>query len=293
MSDLPQFNFDVVTVDTTGQEKERDRGQAFYRVETLDENTTLELVRIPAGNFLMGADRSELGWRTNQSPQHLVTLAAFWLSKYPITQGQWQAIAQLPKINVPLNPQPSCFENRDRPVEQITWYEAVEFCDRLSHHCDRPYRLPSEAEWEYAARAQTTTPFHFGPTLTTNLANYSGVSWEYDGKICSVGHYGDGPEGEDRRETTSVGFFQVANAFGLYDMHGLVREWCADVWHDNYQEAPTDGSAWMTATTTEKRVLRGGSWNTGPKLCRSAFRSRFDPNASLYDIGFRVACFEG
>lgn len=290
MSDLPQLSFDVVTVDATGQEKERHQGHAFCRVETLDENTTLELIRIRAGNFLMGADRSELGWRKSQAPQHPVTLAEFWLSQSPITQAQWQAIAQLPKINIPLNPQPSCFEGRDRPVEQITWYEAVEFCDRLARHCDRPYRLPSEAEWEYAARAQTTTPFHFGPTITTDLANYSGVSWEYDGKICSLGHYGDGPEGEDRRETTSTGFFQVANAFGLYDVHGLVREWCADEWHDNYNEAPADGSAWTSATTTAQRVLRGGSWNTGPKLCRSAYRTRFDPHASLYDIGFRVAC---
>lgn len=290
MSDLSQCRFDVVTVNASGQEEKRTQYSADCRVETLAPDVTLTLIRIPEGEFSMGADRAELGWRLNQSPQHQVSVGAFWLSQFPITQAQWQAIAQLPKINHPLNREPSCFGGRDRPVEQISWYEAVEFCDRLSRHCDRPYRLPSEAEWEYAARAQTTTPFHFGPTITTDLANYSGVSWEYDGKICSTGHYGEGPEGQDRRETTAVGFFQTANAFGLYDIHGLVREWCADLWHDNYHQAPTDGSPWLDAPSRDKRVLRGGSWNTGPKLCRSAYRSSFDPHASLYDIGFRIAC---
>jgi formylglycine-generating enzyme required for sulfatase activity len=116
------------------------------------------------------------------------------------------------------------------------------------------------------------------------------VDWEYNGKICSKGSYGQGPTGEDRRETTEIGYFQTTNPFGLTDMHGQVREWCTDVWHATYEGASKDGSAWLTDAASPERILRGGSWNGGPNACRSAFRGRFDINAMLYDIGFRVAC---
>jgi formylglycine-generating enzyme required for sulfatase activity len=212
------------------------------------------------------------------------------MGKYPVTQAQWQAVAALPKVKQDLDPNPANFQGENRPVERVSWYDAIEFCARLSQQTGYAYRLPTEAEWEYACRAWTLTPFHFGETITTDLANYSGVNWDYMGKICSKGSYGAGPKGVDRRETIPVGSFQVANAFGLYDLHGNVREWCADYWHDNYEGAPTDATVWITDGDSDKRVLRGGSWNVGPRKCRSAYRVKFDPAASLYDIGFRVAC---
>jgi len=289
-SDLFTFDFDVLTVNPQGEEVERIRSSAKYRVEELGNGVTLEMVAIPSGTFLMGATHTEEGRLKNQNPQHLVSVKPFFMGKYPVTQAQWEAVANLPKINQFLHPDPSIIKAADKPVEQISWDDAIEFCARLSQHTGREYRLPSEAEWEYACRAGTTTPFHFGETCTTELANYSGIDWEYMGKICSRGAYGAGPKGQDRRETTPVGSFLVANSFGLYDMHGNIREWCADFWHENYQNAPTDGSAWVTDGDSEKRVLRGGSWNTSPTKCRSAFRSFLEANAALYDVGFRVAC---
>ncbi|MFM6071877.1 MAG: formylglycine-generating enzyme family protein, partial [Dolichospermum sp.] len=168
-------------------------------------------------------------------PQHEVTIKPFSMGKYPITQAQWQAVAALPQVNQELKPNPSRFKGAKRPVERVSWHDAVEFCARLSNHSQRPYRLPSEAEWEYACRAGTITPFHFGETITTELANYNGNNT-----------YGDGPKGVYRGETTEVGSFKIANEFGLYDMHGNVWEWCQDDWHNNYEGAPTDGSAWIS-----------------------------------------------
>lgn len=290
MSDLSIFEFEVITLDASGKECDRISNSARHRVETLEGGIILEMVAIPEGSFSMGTPREEEGWHISQNPQHSVTVKPFFLGKYPVTQAQWQAVANLPKIEHNLNPNPANFQEANRPVEQISWYDANEFCARLSQQTGHNYRLPTEAEWEYACRANTTTPFHFGATITTDVANYSGIDWEYMGKICSKGSYGAGPKGCDRRETTPIGSFQVANLFGLYDLHGNVREWCADYWHDNYQESPIDGTAWITDGDSNRRVLRGGSWNGGPRKCRSAFRAKFDPVASLYDIGFRVAC---
>ncbi|MFM6495639.1 MAG: formylglycine-generating enzyme family protein, partial [Dolichospermum sp.] len=187
--------------------------------------------------------------------------------------------AALPQVNQELKPNPSRFKGANRPVEQVSWHDAVEFCARLSNYTKRPYRLPSEAEWEYACRAGTTTPFHFGDTITTELANYDG---NYT--------YGDGPKGVYRGETTEVGSFKIANEFGLYDMHGNVWEWCQDDWHNNYKGAPTDGKAWISNNAKSDKLLRGGSWLVIPEYCRSAYRSSngagFDNNYS----GFRVVC---
>jgi formylglycine-generating enzyme required for sulfatase activity/uncharacterized caspase-like protein len=262
-----QFEFDVVTVDAKGQETDRRRSQAQYFAEDLGDGVTLEMVAIPDGTFQMGSPESEEGRNDDESPQHQVTVKPFFLGKYPVTQAQWQAVAKLPKVKSDLNPEPSSFKGADRPVERVSWYDAVEFCARLSKQTGREYRLPSEAEWEYACRAGTTTPFHFGETITTDLVNYNG---DYT--------YGDAPKGKDRGETTPVGSFGVANAFGLYDMHGNVWEWCADHWHENYEGAPSDGSAWLGDNDNYSRLLRGGSWNVIPENCRSAFRNHYSPD---------------
>lgn len=289
-SELSPFKFEVVRVDAQGQPGDRQQSIADHQVENLDGDVRLEMVAIPGGTFSMGAPETEEGWSGAQNPQHSVTIQPFLIGKYPVTQAQWQAVAALPKVNQSLDPDPASGKGADSPVEQVTWDDAVEFCQRLSEQTGQAYRLPSEAEWEYACRAGTQTPFHFGETITTDLANYSGINWEYDGKIYTQGSYGAGPQGEDRRQTTPVGSFSIANPFGLYDMHGNVWEWCADLWHDTYQGAPTDGTAWLNDQSSPKRLMRGGSWNSSPQCCRSAFRTKLDPDARLYDIGFRIAC---
>jgi formylglycine-generating enzyme required for sulfatase activity len=179
----------------------------------------------------------------------------------------------------------SSFSGAKRPVEQVSWNNAVEFCQKLSQKTGREYRLPSEAEWEYACRGGTTTPFHFGETITTELANYDGTV-----------NYASEPKGQYRQETTEVGSFPP-NSFGLYDMHGNVWEWCQDDWHDNYANAPKDGSAW-TSQSGNANVLRGGSWLNFPQICRSASRYRYNFNWEVLDrirngIGFRVVCVVG
>ncbi|NMF66986.1 formylglycine-generating enzyme family protein [Brasilonema octagenarum UFV-E1] len=277
----------------------RSKQTAQYFIEDLGNEVQLEMVLIPGGSFLMGSKEDELGHRESESPQHTVTIKPFCMGKYPVTQAQWKAVASFPQVNRELKPNPSHFQGENRPVEQVSWYDAVEFCDRLSRfvedrlkeHTKRPYRLPSEAEWEYAARAGTTTPFHFGETISTDLANYDGTDSE--DRKWSGSSYGQGSKGIYREETTPVGNFGVANAFGLYDIHGNVWEWCADHWHENYEGAPTDGSAWFDESDNDNRhyLLRGGSWFSNPGYCRSAYRFIFSAGVRVYNYnGFRVAC---
>ena len=282
----------------------RDRVGQFFTEDSLTltvEQTPLEMVLVPEGNFLMGSPESEKGRDVYggfedslqsvnvEGPQHQVTLPAFFMGKYPITQAQWKAVVAMPQVHRELKASPSHFEGDNRPVEQVSWHDAVEFCDRLQQQTGRPYRLPSEAEWEYACRADTETPFHFGATLTTELANYRGTDWEREGKTYS-GAYGDGPLGVYREETTEVGSFDAANGFGLHDMHGNVWEWCQDNWHDNYEGAPVAGGAWISRGEAKYRVLRGGSWFSYPENCRSAIRLRSDPDVTSGNVGFRVVC---
>ena len=228
------------------------------------------MVAIPSGSFIMGSPENELQRYSDESPQHSVAVSPFFISKYPITQAQWQAV---------MGSNPAEFtDNPLNPVEQVSWDDAQEFCDRLSKKTGREYRLPTEAEWEYACRARTTTPFHFGETISTELANY-------DGDFT----YGGGVKGESREQTTPVGYFKVANDFGLSDMHGNVWEWCEDDWHGNYESAPTDGSAWLSGDGSHK-VVRGGSWFLNPIYSRSACRFN---NTRVYrnsTVGFRVVC---
>lgn len=271
----------------------RTQKKAQYYVEDLGNGIMLDMVLIPAGSFMMGSPEDELERSDNESPQHSVTIQNFCMGKYPITQAQWKAVAALPQVNIELKADPSNFKGDQRPVERVSWYDAVEFCDRLAAHTKRQYRLPSEAEWEYACRAGTTTPFHFGETITTDVANYKGTDNDYkidDEGRKWLGSYGRGPKGIYLEETTEVGNFGVANAFGLYDMHGNVWEWCQDTWHSSYNEAPTDGSAWIDDDNNNSLVMRGGSFITNPRNCRSAFRTMNNPDNRINIFSFRVVC---
>lgn len=285
---LSTFEFEVVTVNAQGQEIRRCCKQAQCFIEILGNAVELAMVSIPGGKFQMGAPKDEEASQEDERPQHLVAVKPFFMGRYPITQAQWRAIATLPKIKRHLDPESSCFEGDNRPVERVSWYEVMEFCERLSKKTGREYRLPSEAEWEYACRARTPTPFHFGKTVTTNLANYCGQNPKINGVLCQ-GTYSNEPCGVYRKQTTEVGSFP-ANAFGLHDMHGNVWEWCADCEHEDYQGAPSDGSSWLNDGNSEYRILRGGSWDSFPQTCRSA--SHFSEDASITDkqFGFRVVC---
>ncbi|MBE9167798.1 formylglycine-generating enzyme family protein [Pleurocapsales cyanobacterium LEGE 06147] len=267
------FAFDVVTVTVErsglfgwgSQVKlNRSRNQAQYFTEDLGNGVILEMVSIPGGSFMMGAPLGEKFSKDRERPQHKVTIKPFFMGKFQVTQAPWRAVASLPKINRELNFNPSRFKGDNLPVDGVSWYDAVEFCVRLSKRTGREYVLPSEAEWEYACRAGTTTPFHFGETITTELANY-------DVKY---------------KKTTPVGQF-TPNTFGLHDMHGNVWEWCADTWHESYEGAPIDGSTWLTKNSNCK-VLRGGSWWDFFFNCRSAARDYFIGVDHLNLIGFRI-----
>ncbi|MFB2835497.1 SAV_2336 N-terminal domain-related protein, partial [Floridanema evergladense] len=248
---LQQWTFETPTVNRRGEIIKTTTYTAFYFTETLSEGVELEMVAIPGGTFTMGSPQSEKDSRANERPQHDVTISPFFMGKYPVTQAQWKAIASLTDLKVErdLDPDSSNFKGDNRPVETVDWYDAVEFCQRLSRLTGREYRLPSEAQWEYACRGFTKPldlesgesypPFYFGETITADLANYNASST-----------YADEPSGENSEETTPVGQFPP-NAFGLYDMHGNVWEWCADDWHKNYENAPTDGSAWIDSNERE------------------------------------------
>ncbi len=272
------FHFESVVIHAEGRETQPH--QAFYFEEVLEAGTSLEMVMIPGGSFEMGSPETECGRDLHESPRHWINIAPFALSRFLITQAQWKAIAALPKIKRALNLYPSDFEGDDRPVEQVSWYDAIEFCARLTRKTGQAYRLPSEAEWEYACRAGTTTPFHFGETIAPDLANY-------DGNYV----YGAGTTGLYRQTTTPR--MSIANAFGLSDMHGNLWEWCADAWHDTYAGAPDDGSVWEADDDVTYRVLRGGAWYCLPELCRSAQRHWNQPNMAGSGIGFRVVCETG
>ncbi|ACK70344.1 protein of unknown function DUF323 [Gloeothece citriformis PCC 7424] len=278
--ELLSFNFETITVDLGGQIISRTPKQAQYFLENLGQTIPLEMVALSGGTFLMGAAEGEKSSYTDSDkPQHQVSVKPFYIGKYPITQAQWKAIASLPKVKQDLNPDPSYFKGDNLPVERVSWYDALELCERLSQYTGRNYQLPSEAQWEYACRGGTTTPFYFGATITGEFANY----------FASESAYQVEPNLEFRKKTTEVGSFPP-NDFGLYDLHGNVYEWCADPWHKNYDQAPTDGSVWLSDNPKNNRyrILRGGGWATESRQCRSAQRTRFNPENQYSVIGLRV-----
>jgi formylglycine-generating enzyme required for sulfatase activity/nucleoside phosphorylase len=273
---LKIVQFETVTVNSTGEITKRSQSQAQVFTETIAKGITLEMMAIPGGSFVMGSPNTEARRYQYEGPQRTVNVAAFFMGKYQVTQAQWLAVADLPKVKIDLNPNPSGFKGDNLPVESVSWDDATEFCARLSQFTGRNYRLPSEAEWEYACRAGTTTPFYFGDTVTPHLVNYQGTV-----------PYGSAPQGIYREKTTDVGSFPP-NTFGLCDMHGNVWEWCQDVWHDNYNGVPTDGSAWETGGDSKNRVWRGASWDNHAIHCRAAYRYFNSSDNSGRYVGFRV-----
>lgn len=261
---LQTFKFDVITVNASGREIRCDRHQAEFFTEDLGNEVVLEMVQIPSGTFIMGSDE-----HNSAKPRHSVTVKPFFMGKYLVTQEQWKAV---------MGNNPSYFRAIKRPVEKVSWNDAVEFCQLLSQKTGKTYRLPSEAEWEYACRAGTTTPFHCGETITADLAKYNGGY-----------SYASAPKGVNRKETTPVGCF-LPNAFGLYDMHGNVCEWCADPWHSDYNDAPSDSNVWESGGIDRYRLLRGGSWYVNPEYCCCAYRLSLSPSYCNNDTGFRVVC---
>jgi formylglycine-generating enzyme required for sulfatase activity len=297
---LEQFEFVVATLvrKQTGRlrkrvtwEVQRQGATAWRWVERLVDELVLEMVSIPAGRFLMGSAEREIDRYSSEGPQHEVTVSEFWMGRYPVTQAQWRFVAELDPVKQELDADPSRFKDKGDtyPVERVSWLDATEFCARLTVHTGRLYRLSSEAEWEYACRAGTQTPFHFGETITTELATYRGTdNKEYKWS----GSYGEGPKGKYREETTPVDEFGIANLFGLSDMHGNVWEWCEDHWNPNYEGAPTTGAPWLDLEASEdaNRVLRGGSWFVNPRACRSATRGSNGAGDRYGNGGFRVVC---
>ena len=280
-ADLPTYDFATVKVDRQGKEKTRSYHRASLHAENLGNYQTLAMVLIPAGKFDMGASVEERASSDRERPRHQVKVSSFLMGKYPITQAQWRTVAKLSSIKRELKSDPSHFKGNNRPVECVSWLDAVEFCDRLSVATGKQYRLPSEAEWEYACRGNSkgdsNSPFTYGATLTDKLADYaSGYVYASEKSISY------------RSQTTDVGSF-VPNAFGLYDLHGNVAEWCADSWHENYQSAPNNSKVWQKGGNQKWRVLRGGSWANKPSYCRSAHRSGYLAKSLNRTIGFRIA----
>jgi eukaryotic-like serine/threonine-protein kinase len=273
---LRSFSFETVELDRNGRETLRKTRQRSCFIVELGDGVTLEMVEVPAGSFVMGAPETEAGRDPDEDPPHRVDVPSFWMGKFEITQAQWKAVMG--------SDNNSYFTGDELPVENVSWEGAQEFLRVLNrklrlHNIGRQYqyRLPSEAEWEYAARAGAITPFAFGETVSPQVVNYN-----------SFYPYASARSVARTLKTIEVGGLGVANAFGLFDMHGNVQEWCEDVYHKDYNGAPTDGSAWVSGGDPSYRTLRGGSWNDRGENCRSAERDRMTSSFGVKNLGFRV-----
>ena len=229
-----------------------------------------DMVVIPGGSFVMGSHE-----RDSEKTPHSVSMRSFALGKYEVTQGQWKAV---------MGSNPSGFKNcgDNCPVESVSWNDIQQYLSKLNQQTGQQYRLPSEAEWEYAARAGCSKAFNVGGQCKDKI---EASEANFDGN----GTYNGSAKGVYRQKTIQVGSFR-ANNWGLHDMHGNVWEWVEDVWHDNYAGAPTDGSAWTKGREQSRRVLRGGSWYSNPDDLRSAIRNRYSPDYRNNNVGgFRIA----
>ena len=267
----------------------------------LGSGVTMKLVRIPAGTFMMGGGESprevvekgggSSGHFEDEHPRHPVTIdRPFLMGVYEVTQDQYQAV---------MGKNPSHPKDEKRPAAGMSWPDAVAFCKAMSQKTGRTVRLPTEAEWEYACRAETTGPFNTGGTIGTHQANFEGRET-----------YGGGKEGGHRGGPVPVGSFP-SNAWGLHDMHGNVSEWCSDVYERRYDSARAQDEGKAGATTQRavrdvapqrqqkshvhplpkrciSRVVRGGTWRDAPRYCRSAARGRSGPYRTSWTCGFRV-----
>jgi eukaryotic-like serine/threonine-protein kinase len=268
---LTKIRFQSVKLDLRGTVIDKPAGSAEIFTEDLGNGVKLTMVKIPAGKFLMGSPEMEKDRRNQESPQHQVSIPEFYLGQTLVTQAQWTAI---------MGNNPSGFkENDELPVEKVSWLDAMDFCHKLSQKTRRIYRLPSEAEWEYACRAGNISPFTFGETITPAVVNYDG-NYPYREAI----------KGKYRQKTTPVGSFPP-NLFGLYDLHGNLWQWCLDEWVDNYDYAATDESARGDVNSRDgnkNRLLRGGSWNARASDCRAADRTHELSSIRYGNVGFRI-----
>jgi formylglycine-generating enzyme required for sulfatase activity len=244
----------------------------FFR-ESLGEGQEIEMYEIPGGKYEMGSPEGE--GEPGERPRHEVGVKRFFISRYEITQAQWSVVASLPKVDMELGKDPSYFKGDIKPVDSVSWEDAVEFCKRLSRHTGRRYRLPSEAQWEYACRARSSTRYHIGDSISPEYFTFGG-------------QHGLTRAGGDQQGTTVVSLKGVYNAFGLHGMHGNVAEWVLDSWHEDYAGAPVDGRAW-TDSQSNSQILRGGSWVDNADACRCAARLPAAKVLSRPIYGFRIA----
>lgn len=261
--DTKPFSFNLVTTNKRGEIISTTLGYAKSFIQDLGNGVNLEMVQIPGGKYLMGSREERCDW---EFPEHEVKLPNFFMSKYPVTQEQYKSIT---------GANPSMFKGDQLPVENVSWNNAVSFCEELATKTGKSYTLPSETQWEYACRAGTGTAFYFGDSINSDLVNYNG---NYS--------YGLVHKQKFRQKTLAVGSL-MPNPYGLYDMHGNVYEWCLDDWHSNYNGAPDNQNPWFSRSSRWK-VVRGGSWNTSPQDCRSTSRSLHMADSACGDIGFRL-----
>jgi formylglycine-generating enzyme required for sulfatase activity len=264
---MQTIEFESPTLNEKGEIVAQTRCTARQFIEALGNGIQLHMILIPSGIFKMGS--FHYYGNPEEQPQHVVSIKSFLMGEFLITQEQWKAV--MGKLL------PCRFKDDNLPVERVSWNDVQKFCRRLSQKTGRNYQLPSEAQWEYACRAGTSTPFSFGETLTVDVANFNGEH-----------SFRDEPRGFYFHSTNEGGKFPP-NAFGLYDMHGNLWEWCADNWLDDYASSPRDSSPYQNKDN-HYRVARGGSWHEPPALCRSAARLRVLETDADEVMGFRVVC---